>query len=648
MGCCPMRRAMFARLITAAAVLAFAAPAVAERSMPPVSANARVPALPPSRDVPWPGGTMTLAVDASDTIGRAFRTQQTIPLPAGTRELVLVYPKWLPGNHGPTGQIHRLGDIKFTSGSRTLSWERDEGEPYAFRIAVPAGAREVNAFLTYTSPFSSSDWRPLMTQALANVQWEKMSLYPAGHAVRRIKVRPRLTLPEGWTAAAALDGARQVGRTVEWAETDYETLVDSPVFAGAHRTNFDLGQNVTLNVFADHPRQLAAPDELLPTHRKMVAEITHLFGTRQFDRYEFLVALTDELGGIGLEHHRSSENTFSGNAFTDWKNQAHRRGLLPHEMVHSWNGKHRRPAALWAPDYHTQVNGDLLWVYEGQTSFWDSVLAARSGVQPKDVALGEIATNAANYSAQAGRAWRSVEDTTFNPALAYRKPQPFPTLSRGTDYYSESALIWLEADQIIRRGTGEARGLDDFAKVFFGTSEGDWGVKTYTFDDVVAALNAVHPYDWAGFLDTRFRKPGQPAPTRGIEMAGYRLVWKDEPNPFTKQGGAAGDFAWSLGFSVGSDGTVSGTRWGSPGHDAGLVPGTVIEAVDGFAFSRDRLTTAVKEARDGKAPIRLIVKRGDRFDTVDLKWTGGLRFPWIEPAGEGEQPLDRLLAPRTQ
>ena len=639
---------MFARPLIALAALSLATPALAERSLPPIgAATAPAPALPPSADTPWPGGAMTLTVDATDTIGRAFRAEQSIPVPRGMREIVLVYPKWLPGNHGPTGQIHRLGDLRFTSGKQVLAWERDDGEPYAFRVALPEGTRAITAHLTYTSPFSSSDWRPLMTEAIANVQWEKMSLYPAGHAVRRIRVRPRLVLPQGWTAASALEGERQAGRTVEWAETDYETLVDSPVFAGAHRQDWELGQDVTLNVFADQPRQLAAPDAMLPAHRKLVDEIVALFGTRQFDRYDFLVALTDELGGIGLEHHRSSENTFSGDAFTDWDKQAHRRGLLPHEMVHSWNGKHRRPAGLWAPDYHTQVNGELLWVYEGQTSFWDSVLAARSGLQPKEVALGEIAESAANYSDQAGRVWRSVEDTTFNPALAYRRPQPFPTLSRGTDYYSESALVWLEVDQIIRRGTGEAKGLDDFAKLFFGTAEGDWGEKLYTFDDVVAALNAVHPYDWAGFLDTKFRRPAQPAPVKGIEMAGYRLVWKEEPNPYTKLGGAAGDFAWSLGFSVGSDGAVSGTRWGSPGHAAGLVPGTTIEAVDGLAFSRDRLATAVKEAKTGKAPIRLIVKRGDRFDTVDLDWKGGLRFPWIEPAGEGEQPLDRLLAPRT-
>lgn len=642
---------MVVRYVLAALAFVVAVPLAAqapERSLPPLAEAAAAAApLPPTRDVPYPG-TMTLHVDASDTLARAFRATQTIPLAPGTRELVLMYPKWLPGNHAATGQIHRLGDVRFTAGGAPLRWERDAAEPYAYRIAVPEGTSSITAQLTYTSPLTGGDWRVLMTQALANVQWEKMSFYPAGYAVRRIRVKPSLTLPEGWTLAAALDGKVVNGRTAEWAATDYETLVDSPVFAGAHAKMWDLGDNVELNVFADEPRQLVPPAEMLPAHRKLVREIQALFGTPRFDHYDFLLALTDELGGIGLEHHRSSENTLSETAFTDWKNKANERGLLPHEMIHSWNGKYRRPAGIWTPDYHTPIDSDLLWVYEGQTSFWDSVLAVRSGLQPKEIALGELAGNAAYYSAQAGRGWRSVEDTTLNPAMGYRKPQPFASLSRGTDYYSEAALIWLEVDQIIRRSTNERRGLDDFAKAFFAGREGDWGVSTYDFGDVVAALNAVHPYDWADFLDRRFRQPAQPAPTTGLTMAGYRLVFRDEPNPYTKQAGAAGDFTWSLGFNAGTDGAVTGTLWDSAGFKAGLVPGTTILAVDGFAFSRDRLATAIKEAKGKTQPIRLIVKRGDRFDTVDIAWHEGLRFPWLEPVAKGTQPLDRLLEPRTK
>lgn len=629
------------------ALVALALPLAAqERSLPPVEVAAPASPLPPSRDIPY-AGVITLVVDASDPVSRAFRVRQTIPLDPGAREIILVYPKWLPGNHGPTGQIHRLGDLGFEAGGQRLRWERVDGEPFAFRIALPDGARELTAQLTYTSP-NNGDWRALITPALANVQWEKMSLYPAGHAVRQLRVKPSLVLPAGWTAASALDGQSVAGSTVNWAETDYETLVDSPVFAGAHGKVWDLGSNVRLNVFADEAAQLEAPKEMLPAHRKLVAETIALTGTRQFDHYDFLVALTRELGGIGLEHHRSSENTFSATAYTDWAGKSGERGLLPHELFHSWNGKHRRPEGLWQPDYHTPTDPDLLWVYEGQTSFWDTVLAVRSGLMPKDIALGEMALNAALYSAQAGRAWRSVEDTTFNPVTSYRLRQPYASLSRGTDYYSESALVWLEVDQIIRRGTKEKRGLDDFAQAFFGTREGDWGVRTYGFDDVVAALNAIHPYAWAEFLDRKFRQPAQPAPVTGIEMAGYRLAWKDEPNPLARQQGAAGDFAWSLGFDIGSDGAIGGTLWGSPAFEAGLVPGTTILAVGDYAFSRDRLSTAVKEAKGKDVPIRLVVRRGERVETVELSYHGGLRHPWLEPVGKGTQPLDRLLTPRTR
>lgn len=602
--------------------------------------------LPPSADTPWPG-VIGIAVDASDPVSRAFRTTQTIPLDGQAREIVLVYPKWLPGNHGPTGQIHRVGDLRFEADGQSLRWARVEGEPFAFRVTLPAGARELTAHLTYTSP-NNGDWRALITPALANVQWEKMSLYPAGHAVRRIRVKPSLTLPAGWTAASALDGQSVQGNTVRWAETDFETLVDSPVFAGANARVVDLGNNVRLNVFADEGRQLEAPEEMLPAHRKLVAETLALTGTRQFDHYDFLVALTKELGGIGLEHHRSSENTFSDSGWTDWAGTSGERGLLPHEFFHSWNGKHRRPAGLWQPDYHTPTDASLLWVYEGQTSFWDSVLAVRSGLQPKEIALGEMAINAALYSAQAGRQWRSVEDTTFNPVTSYRLRQPYASLSRGTDYYSESALVWLEVDQLIRRGTKEKKGLDDFVRAFFGTREGDWGVKTYTFDDVVAALNALHPYDWAGFLDRKFRQPAQPAPVKGLEMAGYRLVFRDEPNPLAKQDGAAGNFVWSLGFDIAKDGAIGSTLWDSPAFRAGLVPGTTIVAVDGWAFSQTRLADAVKAAKGKDTPIRVIARRGERIETVEITYSGGLRHPWLEPVGEGTQPLDRLLTPRTK
>jgi len=297
------------------------------------------------------------------------------------------------------------------------------------------------------------------------------------------------------------------------------------------------------------------------------------------------------------------------------------------------------------------MQGNLLWMYEGQDQFWGYVLAARSGLQPKAVVLGALANSAGFYSVQPGRAWRSVEDTTFDPIIDARRPQPYSSLNRNEDYYSEGLLVWLEADQIIREGTRGAKGLDDFARAFFGMNDGDWGVLTYTFDDIVETLNAVYAYDWATFLKDRFQTPAQPAPLTGIEKAGYRLVWKPDPNPYEKgrtAGSGSLNLQYSLGVTLSKEGRVTATLWDSPAFDAGIVNSAQIVAVNGDAYSADGIKKAITDAKDGRDPIELLVKRGERYVTVPVAYHGGLRWPWLEPAGGGEQPLDRLLAPRTK
>jgi predicted metalloprotease with PDZ domain len=211
-------------------------------------------------------------------------------------------------------------------------------------------------------------------------------------------------------------------------------------------------------------------------------------------------------------------------------------------------------------------------------------------------------------------------------------------------------LVWLEVDQIIRRGTKEAKGIDDFAKAFFGVRPGDIGQLTYTFDEVVATLNGVYPYDWASFLKERLYRPGQPAPVKGIEMAGYKLVWKDKPNPYADaraKDGTSLSLNYSIGLTLDKEGKVTASAWNSPAFNAGVVTGAQVMAVNGKTYDTDTIKDAITAAKDGKEPIQLLVKRGDRFMTVPIDYHGGMRYPWIEPAGAGEQPLDRLLAPRT-
>ncbi len=575
---------------------------------------------------------------------------ETIPLAAGTSEVTLLYPEWLPGVHSAAGPIALISDIRFLADGKPVSWKRDPLDVHAFKVPIPKGARTLVAQFIHTSPLTSSEGRITMTQEMLNLQWEKMSLYPAGHYTRRIAVKPTVTFPKGWTGFTALDGQKRTGDTVTWATTDYETLVDSPIFAGINAQSWDIGQNVKLDAVADKPGQLALAPQNLQAFKNLVTQADVLFGARHFDHYDMLVALTDRMGGIGLEHHRSAENQFEPTAFTDWDAMDWDHNVVAHELVHSWNGKYRRPADLWTPDYRTPMQGSLLWVYEGQTQFWGWVLAARSGIQSKDTVLGQFARAAAYYSeGQPGRAWRDVGDTTNDPIMASRKAHPYPSLERSEDYYTEGALTWLEADQIIRKGTGGAKGLDDFARGFFGMRNGDWGELTYNFDDVTAALNAVYPYDWSGFLTDRLLTPGRPPALRGIEAAGYKLVWRDTPNPFEKgrmDGTKSLDLTYSLGISLDKEGEVSSALWDGAAFNAGIVKGAKIVAVNGETYSADVIKSAIGEAAGTTKPIELLVKRGTTYATIPIAYHGGLRWPWLVAKGTGEQPLDRLLAPR--
>lgn len=608
------------------------------------------PAIPDPVDTPWAGGTIQLDIDASDVTRGTYRVTETIPVAAGTRRLTLLFPQWLPGNHGPSGPLAELVDLRFMVDGKPVAWQRDPVEVHAFHVDLPAGARQVVARFIHTSPLQSSEGRVTMTPEMLNLQWEKMSLYPAGHYVGRIRIRPSVTVPAGWTAATALDGARKTGDRYSWAETNYEELVDSPIFAGIHFRRYDLGNKISLDAVADSPELLELAPDNLARLQQLSDQALYLFGNPAFDHYDFLVSLSSRMGEIGLEHLRSSENQVEPRSFVDWKGQDWDRNVLPHELTHSWNGKYRRPAQIWTPDYRTPMQDNLLWVYEGQTQFWGLVLAARSGVQEKGTVLGAIARAAASLAASPGRGWRSVEDTTFDPVFAARKPKPYASLARGEDYYWEGAMVWLEADQLIREGTGGKKGLDDFARAFFSYRDGTAPTLRYTFDDVVAALDEVYPHDWSTFLRQRLYESGRPAPYAGIEKAGYRVVFKDEPNPYDKaladKNGNLG-LAHSLGMTVSKEGDVSGVIWDSPAFNAGIVTGAKIIAVDGTVYSVEALTKAIKGAKGGKEPLRFVVQRGDRVMNLAIDYHGGMRWPWLEPATPGKaNGLDRLLAPR--
>jgi predicted metalloprotease with PDZ domain len=529
---------------------------------------------------------------------------------------------------------------------------------YAFQVEAPAGATELEITFQFLSPTQSSQGRVVMTPQMLNLQWNAMLLYPAGHYATQIRFRPSVTLPEGWTFATALDGAQTSGQTTQFAETDLETLVDSPMFAGRHSRVVELDRTgrsrVTLNVFADEPRQLEMTDEQIRVHRNLVVQADRLFGARHFDHYDFLFALGDRLGGIGIEHHRSSENKVDGGYFIDWESSTNDRDLLPHEYLHSWIGKYRRPADLWTPGYDVPMRGTLLWAYEGADQYFGQVLTSRSGIWDRQQGLDYFASAAATYQYRVGRQWRSVEDTGYDPSIAARRPTPWSSWSRSEDYYTEGLLVWLDADTLIRERTNNRRSLDDFARRFYGVAaeDGSRRVNTFTFDDVVAALNAVMPYDWATFLRDRFEVQGTEPPLDGIERGGYRLVYREERSAFQRDaesyGGASASFVYSIGINFGSSNTITSVQWDSPAFNAGIANGQQVIAVNGEDYSAEVLRRAITAAKDSSEPIELLVRSGDFYRTVRLDYHDGLRYPHLERIPGTPDRLGQILAPRSR
>lgn len=590
---------------------------------------------------------MTLKVDATDTDRAIFRVEQRIPV-SKPGPMTLLLPEWLPGTHAPRGQIEKIAGLVIKANGQVLQWKRDPIDVYAFNVDVPAGTGALDVSFQFISATDADQGRVVVTDSMMNVQWQSVSLYPAGLPTREIPVSATITYPAGWQAGTALRPSSKNGDTVTYQTVDYETLVDSPVFAGKYFKAVDLGQNVTLNMVADQAKFLGYTPEQMAPHKKLVEQAIKTFGTRQFDHYDFLLALTDQMGGIGLEHHRSSENGVNPEYFTEWDTGPGRRNLLPHEFSHSWDGKHRRPAGQAVPDFKTPLVNDLMWVYEGQDQFWGYVLGARSGLFTKQETLDAYASIAANLDLYRAREWRSLDDTTNDPVISARRPKGWVTWQRSEDYYNEGMLIWLETDAIIRQQSADKKGIDDFARRFFGTSEGDWTALPYTFDDLVAALNATVPYDWSAFLKQRLTEKAKNAPLNGFTMAGYTLTYSDEPTPFFKNAEKNGkilNLNYSLGMTIGKEAKVTLVAWDSPAFNAGLTVGTVIVAVDGRAYSDDVMKDAITAAKTSNQSIKLIVKNGDRVRDVAVQYNGGLRYPRLEKTGKGESSLDRLLKP---
>ena len=613
--------------------------------------------LPAPRDIAYPG-VLELSVDATDLTHGIFAVSETVPLgrtATGSDDMILTYPRWLPGNHGPSGPIDKLGGLQVTADGKPVEWTRDPVDVFAFHVTPPAGTKALQLRFQFLSPVSTKEGRVVMTPEMLNAQWNALALYPAGYFTRGIPVRASIRLPEGWKYATALETEREADGVVHFRQTSFETFVDSPLIAGRYYRQVELDPGgpvpVRLDVIADRPEQLEATEEQIAPHKALVQQAYRLFGSHHYSHYDFLLSLSDKMGGNGLEHHQSSEDGTSPKYFTDWDKAPAGHDLLAHEFTHSWDGKFRRPADLWTPTFNVPMRGSLLWVYEGQTQYWGYVLAARSGLLTRQQALDAIAATAALYDAELGRAWRAVQDTTNDPIIAQRRPLSWRSWQRSEDYYSEGQLIWLDVDTLIRQRSGGKRSLDDFARAFYGVNDGSFVPATYDFDEVARTLNAVEPYDWAGFMKTRLLGHGPGAPLDGVTRGGYRLVFTATPTDYFRSAEArrrVTDLTYSLGMVINRDGQLADVLWDGPGFRAGLTADTQIVAVNGLTFNADDLKDAVRLAKGGTQPIELLVKINDHFRTVRIDYHGGLRYPRLEKQGTAPALLDAILAPRAR
>jgi len=630
--------------------------------------------VPRPRDTPYPG-TISLRVDVTDLERHVLNVHEVIPAAPGP--LTLLYPEWLPGNHAPRGPIDGLGGLIINANGKRVEWTRDPVNIYAFQVQVPAGVNHLDVEFQYAAPLTAAEGRINVTPEIVGLQWNTVVLYPAGYYASRISVAPELVLPEGWEFGSALDVESRRSSNVTFKHVSLYTLVDSPVFAGryfrsivldplpagtgvkaAPKSGISLGTStgepvVRLDIVADTPASFDIKPEQLAAHRKLVQETYAVFGARHFDHYDMLLALSDHFGDIGLEHHRSSENRRLPGYFVDWDKEGPGRSILPHEFTHSWNGKFRMPAGLATPDFNTPMQNQLLWVYEGLTQYLEGVLAARSGLWSADFARQDWAYTAANMDHnRPGRAWRDVEDTTYQPIVTARRPLSWMSWERTEDYYPEGALIWLDVDTKIRELSGDKKSLDDFARGFFGGVDGTLGPVTYTLTDIARALNSVTAFDWEKFLTQRLHSHGPGAPLDGLTRGGWKLVYSDMPTDYLRQledQRKAADFIFSLGFNVSNRdyGQITEVLWGGPGYDAGLTAGTVIIAVNGREYRPERLREALLIAHSAHTPIELILKNLDRYRTVRIPYFDGAKYPRLERVERSTDRLSEITKPRT-
>ena len=598
-------------------------------------------------------GVIRVEVDATQAPQRILHTHLTIPVQAGP--LTLLFPQWIPGEHMPDGPINNIAGLKFSANRKTIPWRRDLLDMFAFHLTVPAGVTSLDVKFDFLITGNSSGYSSgaSSTAYINNLSWNQTILYPKGFAAKDLMYAPSLKLPAGWKFGTALPGPKREGDVVTFDPAPLSMLIDSPVLTGRYFRVVPLASAPDtpheIDIAADSEADLAMKPETVAAYQKLVAETGALFGSRHYRDYHFLLTLSDSTAHFGLEHHESSDDRTYEKSLVDPEVLAATSSLLPHEFVHSWNGKYRRPEDLTTSDYHQPMRDDLLWVYEGLTEYWGYVLTARSGLNTVDQMHEGLAHLVATFEHEPGRSWRPLQDTADSAVVLYQADSDWENWRRGTDFYDESVFLWLDVDTTIRRLTKDQKSLNDFSHAFHGGPGGEPALKTYTFEDVVAGLNAVAPYDWTSYLRKRLDSVATKTPEESMLAGGWQLIYNDQPNGYEELRDKLlkqANLMNTIGLVAAEDGTLHTVLYDGPCFKAGLGPGMKITGVGGQKFTLDALRSAV--AASTTAPVTLKVADGPQVQDYTIDYHGGTKFPHLQRMPNHADVLDEILQPLTK
>ena len=581
---------------------------------------------------------MTVVLDER-TAPRGFAyTHMTIPVEPGP--FTLAYPQWIPGEHGPTGPLHNLAQLKISAGGASIAWQRDQVDPYTFHIDVPAGVHRVDVdFTVLLNTQNNFVDGQLATRNIMVGNWNRYILYQPNIDNTRYFVKASLILPQAWDYASALPVAARIGAHVDFKTVTLEMLVDSPTDSGRYYRHILTwsgdGTHTYLDLFADHPEDLELSKAELAAYKRMTPEAIALYGGHHWNVYHSELTLSDLIPPQGIEHHQSSDDRAADEYMTNPTDQLMGGDLLTHEFSHSWNGKYRRPFDLQQPNFNLPYpeHTELLWQYEGMNQYMGDLLAFRCGIKGKPSDYPEyFALIYSEMAYEPGRLTTPIIDLTTGAPYFYATGGDYSSLRRtAIDFYTEGELMWLDADTIIRKLTHGSKSLDDYVKIFAGGTSSP-RVVTYTRADLEHYLGEVAPYDWHGFFQKYVYSIAPQPPTDEIARAGYRLVFTDKPNKYDAAVESMNMFidSWyDVGMTIGNDGSVSDVRKGSPAWSAGFGVGMQIVALNDRAFTPAAWRAAIKATSSSFNPIDVLVNHAGYYQDVPLRYHGGAKHPHL-------------------